>query len=93
MKLTYVQISSGFANIADDFTFADKYYAKNVQDRPGSAYDKVFEVEIPDAKMATTEYGERFVYVGGKCFDSVCRVNGKTVLYSSEYGNHDKLWI
>lgn len=59
MKIKIIEVSSGFANIPNQFVFAEDYYKSAVSRRTDSGYDKAFEVELPnDCSVAETVYRE-----------------------------------
>lgn len=91
MKTTIIRVSSGFANIADKFMFAEEYYTHPVNSRPGSAYDDEFEVELPQGcRLAENVFGEIGVLnEQGKVLTNIDKY-GDMVCISADY--HTRIW-
>lgn len=70
MKVTFVELSSGFGNVPNNIILAADYYEHDVSGRPGSGYDKVVECELPDgAKECVSDFGAFIEYNGKRYFE------------------------
>lgn len=47
-KIEIIVLSSGFANVANEYTFAENYYGNPIAAREDSGYDKSIYIEVPD---------------------------------------------
>ncbi len=72
MRIKIVEVSSGFANIANSFVFAEDYYKSPVSSRTDSGYDKAFEVELPDdCRVSETVLGETCIVKDGNVLTNI----------------------
>lgn len=63
-KVKIVEISSGFGNVPNNVILAENYVGA-VCNRPGSAYDKFYTIELPNGfEIAENIAGERMLWHG-----------------------------
>ena len=58
------EVSSGFGNVPNNVVL-DEYYTEAARERPGSAYDKSYMIELPDKfTLGENICGEKGIWYG-----------------------------
>lgn len=79
MKIKVIEVSSGFSNVPNSIILAERY--GSLGERPGSAYDRGYTIEIPDEfRIGENVVGEKMIFNGNK------HVELASV-------NHEKRWV
>lgn len=64
MVVEIMELNSGFANVPNKFILADNY-TSYLSSRPGSGWDILHKVDIPDAEVEEI-YGEYVLFIENK---------------------------